>query len=160
MWVKYESFLAVGSFKLRGATWAVGRAKARGAPGVVTASTGNHGQGIAYAANQADMPVTVFVPSGIDAVKQRRMQDFGAELHTAGTQLSDAEAGAIRWAAETGAAYIEDGENAALMAGAASIGAEILEQVPGVDTIIAPVGGGNLAAALCLAALTAGSTPP
>jgi threonine dehydratase len=157
VWVKYETFLATGSFKLRGAIWAVEQARARGASGVVTASTGNHGQGIAYAASRARIPVTVFVPNGIDAVKQRRMQEFGARLRTTGTRLSDAEAGAIHWAAETGATYIEDGENADLMAGAASIGTEILHQVPGVDTIIAPVGGGNLAAALCLAALSAGS---
>jgi threonine dehydratase len=157
VWVKYESFLAAGSFKLRGAIWAVEQAKASGASGVVTASTGNHGQGIAYAASRARMPVTVFVPDGIDAVKQRRMQQFGAELRAAGTRLSHAEAGAIQWAAETGATYIEDGDNADLMAGAASIGTEILQQVPGVDTIIAPVGGGNLAAALCLAVLSDGS---
>ena len=157
VWVKYEAFLAVGSFKLRGAIWAVEQAKARGASGVVTASTGNHGQGIAYAASRANVPATVFVPDGIDAVKRRRMQEFGAQLRTTGTVLSDAEAGAIQWAAETGASYIEDGENADLMAGAASIGTEILQQVPGVDTIIAPVGGGNLAAALGLAMLSAGS---
>lgn len=157
VWVKYESFLAVGSFKLRGAIWAVEQAKLRGASGVVTASTGNHGQGIAFAASRSSMPVTVFVPDGTDAVKQRRMREFGAQLRTAGTALSDAEAAAIQWAAQTGASYIEDGENADLMAGAASIGTEILQQVPGADTIIAPVGGGNLTAALCLAALEAGS---
>jgi threonine dehydratase len=157
VWVKYETFLATGSFKLRGAIWAVEQAKARGASGIVTASTGNHGQGIAYAASRARMPVTVFVPEGTEAVKQRRMREFGAHLRTAGPHLSDAEAGAIRWAAETGATYIEDGESGDLMAGAASIGTEILRQVPGADTIIAPVGGGNLAAALCLAALSEGS---
>jgi threonine dehydratase len=157
VWVKYEAFLATGSFKLRGAIWAVDRAKAGGATGIVTASTGNHGQGIALAGRRAGMPVTVFMPEGTEAVKQRRMQEFGAQLRTVGSRLSDAEAGAIRWAGETGASYIEDGDSGDLMAGAASIGTEILEQVPRVDAIIAPVGGGNLAAALCLAALSVNS---
>lgn len=157
VWVKYEAFLAIGSFKLRGAIWAVEQAKARGASGVVTASTGNHGQGIAYAARLAGVPATVFAPEGTDPVKQRRMREFGAELRLTGATLSDAEAGAKQWAAQTGAGYLEDGDNADLMAGAASIGTEILRQVPKADTIITPVGGGNLAAALGLALLAAES---
>ena len=151
VWVKYESFLPVGSFKLRGALWAVRQASGRGAKAVVTASTGNHGQGMALAGLLMGVPVTVFIPSGVDALKQRRMRDLGAELRIAGAVLTEAEADARRFADEIGGTYVEDGESADLLAGAASIGAEILDQVPAADTVIAPVGGGNLAAALCLA---------
>jgi threonine dehydratase len=158
VWVKYESFLPVGSFKLRGALWAVGQARSGGAKAVVTASTGNHGQGMALAGLQMGVPVTVFIPAGVDALKQRRMGDLGAELRTAGAVLTEAEAAAQRFADEIGGTYVEDGESADLLAGAASIGAEILDQVPAVDTVIAPVGGGNLAAALCLA-MSAATAP-
>lgn len=150
VWVKYESFLPVGSFKLRGALWAVRQASSGGAKAVVTASTGNHGQGMALAGQMVGVPVTVFIPSGVDALKQRRMRDLGAELRVAGGVLTEAEAEARRFADEIGGIYVEDGESADLLAGAASIGAEILDQVPAADTVIAPVGGGNLAAALCL----------
>jgi threonine dehydratase len=151
VWVKYESFLPVGSFKLRGALWAVQQARQRGAKAVVTASTGNHGQGMALAGLLMAVPVTVFIPAGVDALKQRRIRDLGAGLRIAGAVLTEAEEGARRFAGEIGGAYVEDGESADLLAGAASIGAEILDQVPAADTVIAPVGGGNLAAALCLA---------
>jgi threonine dehydratase len=151
IWVKYETFSPIRSFKLRGALWAVHTAATSGASSIVTASTGNHGQGVALAGLTIGLPVTVFMPAGVDPVKQRQMQDLGADLQVSGRTLTDAEGGAVRFATDHGGLYIEDGENAGLMAGAASIGLEILEQVPGVDTIIAPVGGGNLAAGVCLA---------
>lgn len=158
VWVKYESFLEVGSFKLRGAMWAVHQAKARGAATVVTASTGNHGQGVALAGQRLGIPVTVFMPDDVDAVKQRRMREFGADVRAGGKRLADAETAALD-AARLGAVFIEDGENPDLMAGAASIGLELAEQVPHADIVIAPVGGGNLSAALCLAlACTRAST--
>lgn len=157
VWVKYESFLAIGSFKLRGASWAVAQAQARRASGVVTASTGNHGQGIALAATQLGLPATVFMPESVDPLKQRRMREFGADVRFAGDTLVLAEARARQFAHESGATFIEDGEDPDLMVGAASIGAEILEQVPDVSAIVVPVGGGNLAAATCVAMLAAGA---
>lgn len=157
VWVKYEAFLPIGSFKLRGGIWAVEAAKNRGATAVVTASTGNHGQGVALAGLESGVAVTVFMPAGVDPIKQRKMRDLQADIRLGGPNLSDAESAAKQFAAETGAMYIEDGESPDLMAGAASIGCEILDQVPEVDTIITPVGGGNLAAGICLAMMYAGS---
>jgi threonine dehydratase len=151
IWVKYESFSPIGSFKIRGAICAVHAAKRRGATSITTASTGNHGQGIALAAAAAGLPATVFMPEGVDPLKQRKMRDLGATTEVGGPRLVDAEAAAARLAERTGGEYIEDGENPDLMAGAATIGLEILDQVPGVDTIITPIGGGNLAAGICLA---------
>lgn len=151
VWIKLEAASPIRSFKHRGALWAVRQAQASGATRVVTASTGNHGQGMALAARQLGMAVTVFTPEKVDEVKRRQMLELGATLEGVGATLTDAERAAKAFAAEVDARYVEDGEDPALMAGAASIGAEILEQVDGVETIVVPVGGGNLIAGIGLA---------
>lgn len=157
VWVKHESASDIRSFKHRGALYAVHAAHERGATAVVTASTGNHGQGVALAGRALGMPVTVFTPPRIDEVKRVQMRDLGADVRVGGPTLTDAEAASREFAAATGAYYVEDGENPELMAGAATVGTEILAQVPGVDVIVAPVGGGNLAAGICLAVANAGA---
>ena len=149
--VKYEIFTPIRSFKVRGPLWAVSQAKRARASAIVTASTGNHGQGVAYAGAEVGVPVTVFVPEDVDPVKFQQMDALGAQIERFGSSLADAERGAQAFAAQQDAVYLEDGEDPHLMAGAASLGFELLEQMPDVDTILAPVGGGNLAAALALA---------
>lgn len=150
LWLKLESSSPIRSFKHRGALWSVERARRTGATGVVTASTGNHGQGVALGGRELGVPVTVFTPERIDPLKRRQMLELGAALEGVGATLTDAERAAKAHAAATGALYIEDGEDAALMAGAASVGSEIGEQLPDVDTVIVPVGGGNLIAGVAL----------
>ncbi len=150
LWVKLESASPIRSFKHRGALWSVERARRSGASGVVTASTGNHGQGVALSGRELGVPVTVFTPERVDPVKRRQMLELGATLEGVGATLTDAERAAKAHAAMTGALYIEDGEDVALLAGAASIGSEIAAQIPDVSTVVVPVGGGNLIAGVAL----------
>lgn len=149
--VKYEILSPIRSFKVRGAFWAVAQADRAGIREIVTASTGNHGQGIAYAGSALGVRTTIFVPEDVDEVKFASMAQLGAQIERAGTSLADAEQHAQAYAVRAEATYLEDGEDPRLMAGAASIGLEILEQLTQVDTIVVPVGGGNLAAAVALA---------
>jgi threonine dehydratase len=151
-YIKYENHGPIRSFKARGALCALARLEASTrAAGVVTASTGNHGQGVALAGANLGIPATIVVPEGMPPIKTRAIQDFGGELVVAGGDLAEAAAHAHALATETGATYIEDGEDAGLMAGAATIGCEIFEDLPGVTDIIVPVGGGNLIAGVSLA---------
>jgi threonine dehydratase len=143
----------VRSFKARGALAALARLDVTDrARGVATASTGNHGQGVAFAGGAFGIPVTVAVPQGADGVKITAMEELGALLLDGGASLSEAEDVARRHASETGAVYLEDGEDPGLMAGAATVAWEMLEAAPDLDTIVVPVGGGNLIAATLLAA--------
>ena len=119
--------------------------------GVVTASTGNHGQGVALAGAILGVRATIVVPEGMPPIKTRAIQDFGGDLVVAGGDLAQAAAQALSMATDTGATYIEDGEDAGLMAGAATVGSEIIEDLPDVTDIIVPVGGGNLIAGVSLA---------
>jgi len=149
--VKCEVLSPIRSFKVRGAFWAVAQAERAGIREIVTASTGNHGQGIAYAGSTLGVRTTIFVPEDVDEVKFASMAQLGAQIERAGSSLADAEQHAQAYAVRAQATYLEDGEDPQLMAGAASIGFEILQQLDQVDTILVPVGGGNLAAAVALA---------
>jgi threonine dehydratase len=117
---------------------------------VITASTGNHGQGIAHAATHAGVRSVVVVPPGTSSIKMERIRWFGAELRVEGADLSEAGQAARAIAESEGMCYIEDGEDPALMAGAGTVGWEILEDLPQTDVIVVPVGGGNLIAGIAL----------
>ena len=153
VYVKHETMGPVRSFKARGPLYALAQLSPdERARGVVTASTGNHGQGVAYAGATVDTPVTVLAPAATPRVKADAMRRFGADLRLVDGDLSHAVAEARQLAADSGGRYVEDGEDRDLMAGVASVGFEILEQCPAVDTILAPVGGGNLLSGIALAA--------
>ena len=92
--------------------------------GVITASTGNHGQGIAYAAARAGVRSVVVVPHGTSSIKKERIRSLGAELRIEGADLSEAALIAQAVASSDGMCYVEDGEDAALMAGAATVALE------------------------------------
>lgn len=145
--VKYENFQPIRSFKVRGGLYTMslldGEQRARG---VTTASTGNHGQGIAYGGGAMGVPVTVVVPHGTPDVKSRAIRRLGAELVVHGETIADGFARSRQIAEETGMVYIEDGEDFGLMAGAGTIGLEIMEDLPDADAVVLPVGGGNLIA--------------
>jgi threonine dehydratase len=153
VYLKLENCSPIRSFKARGAlaTMAALSDEDRRA-GVVTASTGNHGQGIAFAGQLHGVPVTVVVPEDAEGPKLNAIRDLGAVLVEAGRNLSDAEAKAKHRAAETGATYVEDGDHPPLMAGASTVLWEMLEAEPTLDTVVVPVGGGNLIAATLLTA--------
>jgi threonine dehydratase len=150
--VKYENVSAIRSFKARGALYAVAQlSPAQRNSGVVTASTGNHGQGVAFAGRHFGVPVTVVVPEGVEPAKLDAIRNIGPDLRILGQNLTEAEAYAEDFAKDRGALFIEDGENADLMAGAASVASEMLDEEPSLDSLIVPVGGGNLIAGALLA---------
>jgi len=160
VYLKLESLSPIRSFKHRGALTAVDRIRREhGDVGVVTASTGNHGQGVAYAGRRAGIETTVLAPRDALAEKLDAMRALGAEVEIWGETLAEAQQRAAAIAAERGWVYLEDGEDPALMAGAATVMREILDQLPGVGSVIVPVGGGNLIAG-CLLALEQSEPAP
>ena len=149
VWLKNETVNPVASFKLRGALNAVLQA---GSDGVVTSSTGNHGQGVAYAARLAGVGADIFLPERPNPVKKGMIAAFGATIHEVGYDLDDAKDRAKSFCAEHGHAFIDDGENLAVMEGAGTIGLEAAQALADIDAMIIPMGSGNLASG-CAAAL-------
>jgi len=148
VFVKYENHGPVRSFKARGALYCLSLLTAEERKrGVISASTGNHGQGIAYAGRVLSVPATIVVPQDAPTIKTDNIRFLGAELVVSGELLSDSENEARAISARTGKVILEDGEDAGLMAGAGTIAWEILDQLPDASAIIVPVGGGNLIAA-------------
>jgi len=148
--LKPENLQPVGSFKLRGATHAVARLTAdQRARGVVTHSSGNHGQALAYAARAAAAPCTVVIPEGAPAVKIDQVRALGGEvvLVPAAQRLDTAE----RIAAEQGRTLIPPYDDRRIIAGQGTIGLEIVAELPDVEVVLVPVGGGGLAAGVATA---------
>ena len=149
--MKLEQDSPIRSFKHRGALAAIERIAAGGeVTGVVTASTGNHGQGVAYAASRSGLTSIVYAPEGSLSEKLAAMSELGADVRVEGSNLAESQALALA-AAREGIAYIEDGESPDLMAGAATVMSEVIESEPGLDLVLVPVGGGNLVAGSLLA---------
>ena len=152
LYVKYENFQPIRSFKIRGGLYSVSLLdETQRSRGVVTASTGNHGQGIAYAADVMGVPAKVVIPHGTPEIKSDAIRHRGAELIIHGDTIADGFQRAKEIAAETGMLYIEDGEDFGLMAGAGTLGLEMIEALPDMDILILPVGGGNLIAGVGVA---------
>lgn len=152
-YVKCEDETEIRSFKGRGALWLLAcRHRQEARRGVITASTGNHGQGVAYAAAQVGVRSVVVVPAGSSRLKMDRIQSFGAELRVDGADIGAASVVARAAALAEDLTYVEDGEDPELMAGAATVAWEILEELPSAEAIVVPVGGGNLIAGIALAA--------
>jgi threonine dehydratase len=143
--LKLEGLQRTGSFKLRGAYNVVAllppRERARG---LVTASAGNHGQGVALAARLLGARAVVFVPEDAPQAKQRRIARFGGELRRVPGGFDDAHAAAVAFAAETGAVFISAFSDPAVTAGQGTVALELFDELPGLRTIVAPVGGGGL----------------
>ncbi|MCW5851684.1 MAG: threonine/serine dehydratase [Anaerolineae bacterium] len=152
VWVKYENHAPIRSFKARGALVSLsGLEGANRTRGVVSASTGNHGQGLAYAGGKLGIPVTIVAPTTTAQIKVAAMRDLGADLRLEGTDLAQATQVALTLAEHEGKVYIEDGEDPGLMAGAASLTWEILDEMT-PDVLLIPVGGGNLIASVAIVA--------
>jgi threonine dehydratase len=155
--LKLESLQVTNSFKLRGAMNATAAFLERsgreaGSPAaIVTASAGNHGRAMAYAAQRLGLRLVVFTPRSAPRAKLDYIARHGADLRSAAT-YEDAERLAKAFAAETGATYISPYSHPDVIAGAATVAVEILEDWPAVDTIVAAVGGGGLIAGIAVAA--------
>lgn len=140
--LKLESDLPTGSFKVRGALFALWcQMQARPVSEIVASSTGNHGAAVAYAARQFDVRATIFLPCGANPVKRQRIADLGARIVESGRDISDAATAASEHASrDDGIYYLNDATDRVLPAGPATIGWEILEQRPECDEIYVPVG--------------------
>ena len=152
VWLKNETVSPIASFKLRGALTALLRA--RGAGGVteaVTSSTGNHGQGVAYAARAAGVTAHIFLPHGANPVKRRMIEALGAIVHEGGADIDDAKADAQGFAAARGGLFVDDGESLDVMEGAGTVGLEVAERLPGIDVLFVPMGSGTLAVGCAVA---------
>ena len=153
VWVKHENHLPVGAFKVRGGVNLVAQLSADDrARGVVTASTGNHGQSIAYAARLFGVRAIVCVPEGANPVKLAAIRGLGAEIVVDGRDFDEARDRCVQLAAQHGYRYIHSGDEPHLIAGVATATLELLEDEPGIDVIVVPIGGGSGAAGACIAA--------
>jgi threonine dehydratase len=151
---KLEQLQRTGSFKFRGAMNTILH-HLEGTPtlsGVVAASGGNHGAGIALGASITGITATVFVPEAAPEVKVRAIVAAGATAVRFGANFSEARGKALEFAAEHGLPYIDACDDAQVIAGQATTTAELIEQAPDVDAIVVATGGGGLAAGAILAA--------
>jgi threonine dehydratase len=145
--VKHENHLPTGAFKVRGGLNLVGHlGEEERERGVITASTGNHGQSIAFAGRQFGVRVTVCVPERPNPAKLASMRALGAEIVEEGRDFDEARENCERLAVEQGRRYVHSGNEPQLIAGVGTHTLEILEQMPDVDAIVVPIGGGSGAA--------------
>jgi threonine dehydratase len=145
--VKLEQLQHAGSFKARGA---FANLLLREIPdaGVVAASGGNHGAAVAYAAMRRGVPAKIFVPTVSSPAKIERIRACGAALAVVGERYADALAASETWAAQTGALQVHAFDQVETLLGQGTLGLELSQQAPGLDTILVPVGGGGLIAGI------------
>jgi threonine dehydratase len=153
VFVKHENHQPVGAFKVRGGVNLVSQlSPAERERGVIAASTGNHGQSIAYAARLFDVPATICVPEAANPVKVASMRALDAELVFHGRDFDDAREHCEQLAREHGYRYVHSGNEPLLIAGVATETLEIVEEQPGIEVVIVPIGGGSGAAGACIVA--------
>lgn len=151
--VKHENHQPVGAFKVRGGVNLVAQLSAdERRRGLIAASTGNHGQSIAFAARRFAVKVTLCVPEAANRVKLAAMRDLGAELVEHGRDFDEAREHAEQLASDHGFRYVHSGNEPHLIAGVATQALEIVSELPSVDVMIVPVGGGSGAAGACIVA--------
>ena len=150
--LKAENLQRTGSFKIRGAFNKISTlGGAERAAGVVAASAGNHGQAVAWAAREAGIAATIFVPADAPMAKVDATRSYGAHVEMVGASFEDAVAAARRHVETTGATFVHAFEDELVIAGQGTIGLELADQVPGPATVLVPVGGGGLAAGIAIA---------
>jgi threonine dehydratase len=149
--LKAENLQRTGSFKVRGAAAKLAALGDACRAGVVCASAGNHGQGVAAAAAARGVPCEVFVPADAPIAKCEAITGQGAAVHRGGGALADSVVEAQAVAAERGLAFVHPYDDPHVIAGQGSIGLELVEDVPDLGKVVVPVGGGGLAAGIALA---------
>lgn len=143
--LKCENLQRTGSYKIRGAYNRISRlSDEEKARGVVAASAGNHAQGVAFAARELGIAATIFMPIGVALPKLQATRHYGAEVVLRGHTVSEPLQAAQEFAERTGAVYIPPFDHADVVAGQGTLGLELLEQVPELETVIVPIGGGGL----------------
>ncbi len=145
LWIKAEGLQPIGSFKLRGAYNKVAQlSDAQRSCGVITYSSGNHAQGVAYAARALGVKAVIVMPANAPKVKVQATQALGAEIITVGPASNERKVKAEELAAEFGYVVIPPYDDRQIVAGQGSCGLEIVTDLPDVDLVLAPVGGGGL----------------
>lgn len=151
--VKLENLQVTGSFKARGAVNAV-----RGLPpdrvrrGLITASGGNHGLGVAYAGWLAGVPTTIYLPRNTPPTKARKLEEWGARVVVEGEVWDDANRAALAEADREGQTYVHPFADPAVIAGQGTVALEALADLPEADVLVVPIGGGGLMAGVALTA--------
>ena len=150
--LKAENLQRTGAFKIRGAVNRLAALDdAERAAGVVAASAGNHGQAVAWAAREAGVHATVFVPQDSPMAKVDATRNYGATVQFAGAAFEDAVAAAHEHGAATGAVFVHAFEDEAVIAGQGTIGLELADQLPDAEAVVVPIGGGGLVSGIALA---------
>jgi threonine dehydratase len=153
VYLKLENLQKTGSFKIRGGLNALMQMDERHrANGVVTASAGNHGQGVAFAAKLLGVPACVVLPIGVPLAKLTAIQRTGAETVLTGESYDEAHAAALEIARERKRSYVHAFDDDDVIAGQGTLALEFLDDVPDLDTLVVPVGGGGLISGIALAA--------
>ncbi|UAJ78272.1 threonine ammonia-lyase [Leifsonia sp. ZF2019] len=143
--LKCENLQRTGSYKIRGAYNRLSKLTAEErARGVVAASAGNHAQGVAFAARELGIHATIFMPVGVAIPKFQATRAYGADVVLSGSIVDETLRAAADFAAETGAVLIPPFDHPDVVAGQGTLGLEILDEAPDVETIVVPIGGGGL----------------
>jgi threonine dehydratase len=151
VYLKLENLQPIGAFKVRGGLNLVSRlSDEERARGVVTASTGNHGQSIAFAAREFGVRAIIYMPEVCNALKVASMRRLGAEIVFHGRDFDEAREAAVTHAARDGSVYVHAANEPDLIAGVATCSLEIMEEVPDLDVLIVPVGGGSGLCGACI----------
>ena len=151
VYLKREDTLPTGAFKVRGGVTLVASLDEEFRErGLITASSGNHGQSIAWAGREFDVPVTIGVPEEANDGKVAAMERLGAEVIRHGPNYDAAREHVEELAIETGKRYVHSGNEPKLLAGVGTAGLEVVEELPDVDRLYCPIGGGTSAVGYCL----------
>uniref|UniRef100_A0A942Y9Q3 threonine ammonia-lyase n=1 Tax=Neobacillus citreus TaxID=2833578 RepID=A0A942Y9Q3_9BACI len=150
--LKCENLQRTGAYKVRGAyNRLAALTPEQRAKGVVAASAGNHAQGVALAARELGIPATIFTPVGVALPKLQATRHYGADVVLRGHSVEEALSAAKDFAHRTGAVFIPPFDHPDVIAGQGTLGLEIVDQVPDVDTVVVPIGGGGVIAGIALA---------
>ena len=153
VFLKCENLQRTGSYKIRGAYNRISRlSDEEKARGVVAASAGNHAQGVAFAARELGISSTIFMPLGVALPKLQATRAYGAEVVLRGHTITEPLRAAAEFARATGAVFIHPFDHPDVVAGQGTVGLEILDQRPDVETIVVPIGGGGLISGVASAA--------
>ncbi|MBI4233177.1 MAG: threonine ammonia-lyase [Chloroflexi bacterium] len=151
VFLKAENLQRTGSFKVRGAANRIARlSPAQRRQGVIAASAGNHAQGVALASQQTGIPCTIVMPKGASIAKMEATRNYSAQVVLHGETFDEAQAHAQRLAEEGGFTFISAFDDPEVIAGQGTLGLEVCEDLPEVEAVVVPVGGGGLIAGVAL----------
>src|SRR5215831_1532486 len=157
--VKHENHNPTGAFKVRGGLNLIGSLSPQERRGVITATTGNHGQSIAMACQREQVPCTIVTPLGNNPEKNAAMRAFGADLIEFGRDFDEARERVEQMQHERGLRYVHSANEPLLIAGVATYALEIFDDQPDVEVILVPIGGGSGACGCCIVRSASAAAP-